>query len=50
MTDNTQITENDDDELVPVEEQAETEGADDEDSDEADTPIFAEPCAQVKRL
>lgn len=35
MTDNTQITETDDDDLVPVEEQPETEGADD-DSDEGD--------------
>lgn len=37
MTDNTQITETDDDELVPVEEQAETEVADDsDDSDDGD--------------
>ena len=36
MTDNTQITENDEDELIPIEEQPETEGADDEDADDSD--------------
>jgi len=36
MTDNTQITEIDDDELIPVEEQPETDGADDEGDDDGD--------------
>ena len=36
MTDNTQITETDEDELIPVEEQPEAEGADDEDADDSD--------------